>query len=359
MQPIRIYDANINLIAEIDNYESLQFQRKMYNAGNFTIKLNYGIKYASELQKNRIISLGNSTKKVGIIKGIKFSQSGNKKTLEISGYELKGIFRQRITIPAIGDSHIVFTTDHAETILKTLVSTNQSTAGMAFTNLDVIADAAQGATGTTKSRYQNLALELERIGRSKEVGNIVQIDYAAKKMQFDVIIPRDYTATTSLTPVIFSTKYDNIVSQDYYNNDFNLKNYTLIGGQGSGAARTIEVAGTLTSNFDLSVDFVDARDIDDSASLISRGNERLAQTITETNFDCVISELKPFVYEVDYDLGDKITIKNEEFSVSYDKIIEEITEFYSSSGKTITAVFGTPANSFKKYIDIKSDYGID
>lgn len=357
MQPIRIFDSSINLIAEIDNYKSLQFQRKLYSAGSFTLRLNANVRYAEELKKNRIITLGNNTKKVGIIKYVSYTQDSNE-VLEVVGFELKWIFNQRITIPTAGQSHISFTTDPVETMLKTLVTTNQNTAGMAFTNLDVIADSGRGATGTTKSRYQDLANELERIGRAKEMGHLIQLNFTSKKMEFDVIIPNDFTATSG-SPVIFSEKYDNINYQKYVDSDIDMYNYAIVAGQGVGAARTIETAGTLLSDLDLSVTFVDAKDINDSASLISRGEERLAETTTQINFDCTISENKPFVYEVDYELGDKVTIVADKFSVTYDKIIEEITEFYDSNGRTITAVFGTPANLMKKYIEIKTDYGIE
>ena len=54
---LRIYDKNVNLIAEIDNYEELTFERSFFKAGSFTVKLNGSTKYALELQKNRLIRI--------------------------------------------------------------------------------------------------------------------------------------------------------------------------------------------------------------------------------------------------------------------------------------------------------------
>ena len=105
--------------------------------------------------------------------------------------------------------------------------------------------------------------------------------------------------------------------------------------------------------------FVDARDINSSEDLIARGNEKLSQTMPTVNFDCVISDMRPFVYGTDWDLGDIVTIKSKKLNVSMQKLIEEVTEFYTENGFTLKAVFGSTVKGIKEYVDSNTDYAIE
>jgi hypothetical protein len=358
MTPIRIFNEDIEFLAEIDNYETLRFERKMYSAGAFSLRLNANIKYANELKKNRIITIGNSQTKAGIIKTIQYVQ-GETEILTVSGFELKGIFRQRITIPPAGFSHQRFNNKEVETIMKDIVKLNCiDTAGFEFENFEVATDLQRGDKRYTATRYKNLEEEIFRIGKSSEMGSYIYLDFTNKKMMFDVMPVTDKTSG-SANPVIFSTKYNNILKQDYYDSDTNNFNYALVGGQGVGDARTITHVGTPFTNFELSVTFVDARDIDDIDELTTRGEEKLSQTQSEISFDCLVSQNKPFQYETDYDLGTKVTIENERLNISFDKTIEAITEYYTETGFDVEMTFGTTRKSVKTYIDINTDYGID
>lgn len=108
---IRIFDTDVNFIAAIDNFSTLQFQRKLYSARVKTLALDKSILYANELQKDRIIVVDGSA---GIIEETKYEDN----KLTVSGYELKGIVKRRITKPVRGDSHIKFTTAPSENFLN-------------------------------------------------------------------------------------------------------------------------------------------------------------------------------------------------------------------------------------------------
>jgi hypothetical protein len=277
----------------------------------------------------------------------------------VSGFELKGILKQRISIPPAGFSHQRFNNKESETIMKDIIQLNcLDTAGYEFENFQIATDLQRGDKRYTATRYKNLAEEIQRIGQATETGSQIYLNFTTKKMIFDIIPVTDKTSGTA-NPVIFSTKYNNILKQDYFDSDANAYNYAFVGGQGEGDARTIVQVGTVATNLDLSVMFVDARDIDDTDELTTRGNEKLSQTENEISFDCVISENKPFLYETDYDIGTKVTIENERLGLSFSKVIEAITEYYTETGREIEATFGTPRKNVKKYIDINTDYGID
>lgn len=355
---IRVFSSTLDFIAEIDDYSSLTFQRKLYGAGIFALRIAADSKYADELlTKNRIITLGNDERRAGIIKSIQYIQSDDNEIYIIQGYELKGILKQRITIPTAGSSHVAFSNKTGEYILKGLVTQNQNTAGREFTLLEVATNLDRGTNATTKSRYKELHSEISRIGKTTMLGNEIYIDFATKKFIFDIIPITDKTSGTA-NPVIFSTKYDNIKRQQYFESDMNSYNFASVGGQGSGSARTIIEAGDTTTNFELSEMFIDARDIDTTNELEARGEEKLTATQPEIAFDCEVLDNKPFLYRTDWDIGTKVTIISERLGLSFDKAIEEVTEYYDD-GFRIGVVFGTPQKTLRDNIYIASDYGID
>jgi hypothetical protein len=361
MPEIRIIDLDFNLIAAIDNYESLIFERKLYSAGMFTIVLNYDILNATELKTNRIIMLDNDSHRVGIIKEVKYTQEGNLEKLTVKGFELKGILKQRITLPSPGDSHQRFTTMPYESLIKSLVQYQcRDIPDMAFANLEIATDKAQGSSLKFETRYKNVADELEKISRYVERGYTIYFDSSRKKWIFD-ILPTNKTGTIGERFPIFSAEYDNLERQEYTESVINTNNYAVVAGQGSGVDRTIvNVSSEIASDIFKNVTFVDARDLEDTIDLAPRGNLKLKEAAKIQSFDCDIYSNNVFVYGTDWDLGYTVNIVNKKMNVNEIKVVEEVTEYYQvGSERKIQAVFGNSSVGIKKYIDVKNDAGID
>lgn len=354
---IRILDLDLNLIAEIDNFESLEFQRSFYKSGNFTLTLNKNITYADELQLNRLIMVNNSTDKVGIIKQLRYTTIESQEMLEIKGWELKGIFKQRITIPEGGSSHQSFSNIEAETIIKDIVQRNcLDIAAEAFDNFVIIGDAARGAQFDYNVRYSNLEEALERIARQAELGTKLYLNFTTSKWDFDIVEGTDLTSSGGASnPVIFSTTYDNIKTQSYIISDLNSANYAYVGGQGEAELRAIVGVGAATTDVERYTIFVDARDLDSNPKLTARGESKLAGLASLESFECEILTESVYTYETSYNLGDYVTIQDAGLGVSLDRQLETITEFYNKYGFRITAGFGSDLKTVKEYIDSKLD----
>lgn len=339
---IKIFDTNLQLKGIIDTPRFLQFQRKLFGVGVFKIQLDRRINFASELQIDRIITVNNSA---GIIEEVRYTDD----VMTVSGYELKGIQKRRVTKPASGQSHVKYTSTAIETVLKGIAATD-------FDNLEIVTDGATGNTVSISSRYKNVADELEEVGRLGEMGYYIYLDTVAGKFKFDIIQVVDKTST-SLNPVIFSKHYDNIKTQDYLQSNFNSSNYAIVAGQGEGALRTIEEVGTATSYSKREV-FIDARDIDTTAELIARGESKLAELEAVESFNCQIIN-KTFLYRVDWDLGSKITIQDKILNIQQDKIIESVTEYYDSvNNGTIVVDFGNSKATILDIVKNKSNIGV-
>lgn len=64
MKPIRILSESIDILAEIDNYESMFFIRRWHTIGEIELRMNRYKKDADKLQRGNLILVGNDLNKV-------------------------------------------------------------------------------------------------------------------------------------------------------------------------------------------------------------------------------------------------------------------------------------------------------
>lgn len=389
MKPVRILTPDLDLLGEIDNYESLMFARSFHSIGDLELRVNRYKKYADTLQKGNIILVGGQLHKVYKILHREIELDQNGKITEnwlIKALELKVVTGQRITLPP---SHTAYDnkSGDAETVMKHYVNSNiidPVDANRKIVQLILSANQNRGASVSWQSRFKNLAEELVSISLNSGLGWNVYLDVQKKKWVFDVVEGRDVTAgQTILPPVIFSPTFDNIQSMSFVDSDLNYKNTAYVAGQGEGIERRVIELGQSTglSRHEL---FVDARDVaeetegetpqprpeaDIIADLTNRGEQNLKEMETELFLEAQImtpiqrseyersySYVSPyqvneevkrktkvysaFMYEQDFDLGDIVTIQNKDWGVTVNTRITEIKEIYEASGFSLEATFG-------------------
>lgn len=103
--PVRLFDTSLNLLAEIDDYESLYFERMWYEDGQFNITINKNKLYASLLAQDVIVMVGNRSDSIGIITQVQEVMGEDGKGSEeiiASGFQLKHIFARRNVEPLAG-----------------------------------------------------------------------------------------------------------------------------------------------------------------------------------------------------------------------------------------------------------------
>lgn len=359
--PIQIYDTNVNFIEEIDNYESLVFERKLYKAGKFTLVVSSDNSKIQYLIKNNFIVIGDDNEKVGIIREVRYKEEGNIKTTTIIGFELKRILRTRITTPTTSASHQSFSSTPAETIIKTVVKRNCfDIAADKYDNLIFDTDQARGGNFDFSTRYKNLSDEMDALGRSASLGYKIYLDPVAKKFNFEVIEGED--RTTGLNPVTFSLDFDNIKNLLYIDSLIDTATNATVAGQGDGAARTIVEVGSVAAQFERSVIFVDARDINSTDDLTARGNEKLAKQKPIQSFDCSIFD-QSFLYQIDYDLGDVVNVEYTNTLINIDIAeelkIEGITEYYDVKGFNFDIMFGNQPKVYSEKLEDKTERAVN
>lgn len=356
MQPIRIITPNFDLLAEIDNYESMFFTRSWHGIGQLELRINRYKKHVYHLIKGNIIMI--NPKKAFIIKHREIALDEKGKITEnwlIKGVALKAITSQRITFPPANTAYDN-KQGNAETVMKHYVERNLVNAADPNRNISqllISVNQNRGSSVSWQSRLKNLAEDISEISLHSGIGWDVILDIANKKWKFDVAVGRDLTVNQStLPPVIFSPQFDSLQSLRYTESELNYKNFAYVGGQGEGADRRIVQVGAAAglSRYEM---FIDARDIAEKdeneqpipesviiQTLTERGQQQLNEFLQEQYLEGQILTKSPFLYENDFDLGDLVTIQNKSWGVTMDSRITEIKEIYEVSGYNIEATFG-------------------
>lgn len=349
MKPLRILAPELDLLAEIDDYESLAFTRRWHGVGEFSFSINRFKQNTDTLQKGNLIMLGNQINKVGIIKHREIGMDVNGKQNEnwlIKGYTLEGVVNQRITLPPVGLAADEVNLP-AESVMKHYINQNIINPIDISRKIDQMVmanDQGKGQQIKWSSRYKNLAEELEAISLASGLGWFVTLDLQQKKWVFDVLEGRNLTTSQSeYPPVIFSTEFETLKSANYIDSDFAYKNFAYTGGQGEGVTREIQTITVLSyepTGLDRNEVFIDARDLDETESLTVRGQQKLTEYDTKESFEAEVFLNGSFQYERDFDLGDVVTVHHKGWGVMMETRIVEITETIEPSGIKLEATFG-------------------
>lgn len=161
-------------------------------------------------------------------------------------------------------------------------------------------------------------------------------------------VDRSY-AQSSNPFVIFSPKYENIINSNYFSSSQNLKNVTLVAGEGEGAARKTVIVGS-ESGLERRELFTDARDISSTITggtltaaqynqqLEGRGTKNLSSFILQTAFEGEVEATRLFKYGEDFFMGDIVQIANE-YGHEGSAYISEIIHSQDETGISVYPTF--------------------
>ena len=351
MKPIRIFDVDFNLLTEIDNYKSLIVKRNFRTYGQIIITINMNLKDTEYLQTENYILVGNDTNKFGIIKArnIQLTEDGMRsEILTITAYTTDYLFTQRLTYASDTDD----INSNAETVIKHYLEnnvTNPVDANRKFTEFTLKADQSRGIIVDWSSRFKNLSDELKKISYVSDMG--IECSFNGSGIDIDVIESVDKTISSG-NPILFSYEYDNIANQNLNENNQFYKNFAYVGGSGTGSSRVIQTVGTGVGIERIET-FVNQPSLSDPGELTTKGEQSLMQFNKTFNLDSQILNQGPFEYEVDWNLGNKVTTVNKKWNVQRDVIITSVTEIYENNRRTINVSFGDDPESITKLIKDK------
>lgn len=336
---LMIFDREINFKGIVENQFSFRRVRRYSKCGEFELHTSFN------LDTFEMLSIGNIIYTVGDLEGgyieyrnIKIDEQG-KEVLVVKGRFITGYLANRIVW---GTENL---NDTVENGIRSIINNNAINPTDSDRKIPLLElGELKSYTDTIKrqSSYKNLLEEIEKISISNELGIRTMLDINSKRLIFDI-----YKGIDRSNQVVFSKDFENILGQEYTGSVYNYKNTALIAGKGEGEARE-KVSIVDGVGLDRKEMFVDAKDLNNDGvvptvyteMLSDRGKTKLAEMAKVESFDSKVNLKSNYIYKVDYDLGDIVTIKNKKWNLTIDTRITEIQEVYEEDGFNIFITFG-------------------
>lgn len=209
-----------------------------------------------------------------------------------------------------------------------------------------VLDTLNGYTDTFDVQLlgENIADWLENVGQLYGIGWDVYIKN--NKYVFSLKKGTDRTFNqNSVTPVIFSPEYDNLLSSTYTYEKNDYRNAALIGGEGSGTNQRTATIGTATG-LDRYETYIDGGSVSSNGEIITEATYyKMLQDYGKEKLSNISNYVEKFEGEViangmytlneDYFLGDLVQIVNENGISAVSRIIEII---YSEDANGISLI---------------------
>lgn len=336
---IRVYNADLYRIGQIENQTSLIWTRKFFEAGNFEIHAPITPKNLSLFVAGNIVSI-KGAKEAGVIESIEKEESDIKNEITVKGRFLSSYCDRRIIRGTVN-----YENAKIEVVMRELLTRCVHIPLVELGELHGFDPRI-----SFQATYRNLQTVLTKIAKFGLIGYRFTPDFDEHKIIFDTMQGTDHSfAQSTNNRVVFSEDYNNLSNAIYKYNDQALKTLAIVGGQGEGAARVVvEVGGG--SGLDLREIFVDARDLspeDLTAAqyrevLRQRGIDELNANIRAESLECETAPSINFTYKKDYDLGDIVTVKKKSWGLYMNQRITEIQEVYEYGGGYVVPTLGDP-----------------
>ena len=333
---LKLFSLDLELLALVDDYESLYFEEKYNDIGTCTMTISVYSENFKFLQKNFLLYLDKFN--CWYIEEI----SINEDIATITALTLNFILGHRITIPRRGLSHISFKKTLTSDVIKSLVNEcliSSSDSSRNLPNLILETEPKVGHTVDYNSRYKNLLEEAIALSNYSAIGFRLGIDIKKKKFIFSVFEGQDLTQE-----VIFSEDYDNLSSLSVLDSNLSYKNHVYVAGQGElENRRVIEVSEMpQKSSWFRREEVKDSRDKETDDELYLEGDKVLAEHCEKTSIEAEL---------INYDtvsIGDLVLIISKKYNCKFiQRILQIDTEYTASSGKTVHIIVGTQKPTLK------------
>lgn len=346
-------DGTFDNIGEINQFDSLLWPDKFNGYSNFELWAPVNDENAERLKEGNILWIGGDNAVVVEIVKSSVNDDGSK-TFNVKGRTLEMLLTTRIIWGTYNAKD-----KHSSTVMYELVDqncVNPSDEKRKIPFLELAPDNQLGSLVTMQKTGGEVYDTLVEVSTADDLGFNVLFRPKVKKLIFEVVAGVDRTIDqTDVDPVEFSTDLEDILSSSYYKNSEDKKSVALVLGEGSGSERVSQVAGDdTTRGFGRRELFIDARDLQSESinsdgetvtlteeeyaqTLISRGDNKLAEYKTVESFEAKIRVFGNIQYEfgVDYNKGDKVTVRDKQLNVVVSARITEVEEDFDDEYELI------------------------
>ena len=331
-------------IGEVNQFDSLIWPDKFNGYASFELWAPITDENSEYFKKGNILWCGgDNAAMVEIVKST-IDDKGTK-TFNVKGRTLEMLFTTRIIWGTYNGVNKVASTAMYEIVNQNCVNPTNANRKIPF--LELAEDKQIGGLITMQKTGGEVYDALTTIASNADIGFNMLFRPREKKIIFEVVEGVDRTSEQNIVdPVEFSTDLEDILSSSYYTNDQDNKSVALVMGEGTGAERKSQVSGDNDSyGLGRRELYVDARDLQSETvnedgtttsltpaeyneTLVNRGDNKLAEhKVTET-FEAQIRVFGEVQYEfgVDYNKGDKVTVRDKQLGVVVSARITEVEE---------------------------------
>lgn len=342
------------LQAIIDDYEAVSFEHSKYEAGQFSVQINYNIPNATKFEENMFIQFGNEKTDFGIIKNIKDSIGPDGKGSQIriiTGYDARILFKQRI-IRNLNFADSWTWTGNGEKVMRELISAqcgDNAEEKRKLPIINIIPETCIGKEYTVSEAYSNLYDVLVTIATQTEIG--WQISFSNNEMILEF-----YPGIDRHTTVRFDTDYNSLANGEYEISTDSYANTVYVGGKGSGENKDVYEGEIEDSSGNVPKGLERFECWDDSSSLENEDEYSNEAQAKLNEYSQMVSlsgnglAKCPYEFRKQYDIGDIITVSFSGKSAIAQII--SITEHWSKGAYDISFEFGKPIQDLSRQLNL-------
>ena len=371
---LEVRNSNREIIGILDDFQSIIWETNYYSTGAFEVYLRAVPQYINVLQIGNYVTRPDD-ENIGIIENINVEYSEEfGKMIAASGRFAKSILDRRIIYNASGNTtgklsiSPVISSGLVETAVRKLVtdhiiSSPQTARNISFITLGELQGITKkivdesGKTTQLQTSFGNLLEYTDEMLHSYELGAKMVFDRETLQLKYTVYEGKDRSRnnTQNNLPIIMSQEYDNFFSSKYEKNTTQIKNTALIGGEGEGADRFCTMIGINAVGLNRREVWIDASaqsktyevngeqkqytDDEYLALLKSAGTQTIADYQTTEIYDGELN-INALTYKTDFNVGDIITVEDNELNIYINPRIIAVIENQNESGYSISISYG-------------------
>lgn len=351
---LRLYkfiDSAFVLQAIIDDFQEISFERNLYQAGTFTISINYNIPNALLFERGMFVQFGNDPYDFGEIITITDTIGADGKGSQIrtiTGYDSRYILKRRV-IKNMNSNGLWVMTAKGELCLRNLIkdqcgSSAESKRQLPIINTIPASAAAIGKEYSVSEQFTNLYEVCKTIATQSEIGWRLAFDGTSLTLEC-------YEGTDRSQTVQFSTSFDSLANGEFSDSSESFSNAIYVGGKGDNEERDIyEGENGTPSGLDRFESF-------DNQSQMTTESEYEAEALSMlTQYGQTIQMSGnglakcPYIYKEQYDVGDLITVAFSGKSAVVQ--ILSVTEHWTWGNYNIQFSFGKPQNNLSEQLQL-------
>ena len=352
---------NISLEAVCDSFSSLLWDIEYYKCGAFEVYIAASPRNIEIFQTGRIVGRDDDKEHFGLIESVELeTDAEDGDYLIIKGRFLMCLLERRIIYPTFNFTKLVSYSQ----IIMNVVQYNACTSGIRKIP-GLVVGCSSGTFWDTETKlqvsYDNLMEWVyticEKIGGTANI-RLSKTNNEHYEMIFELSQGTDRSILQEINPhIIFSDRYNNLLSFAYFTDTSVKKNYAYVLGKGEGEKRkrTTYFEGAEPSSLERYEVYVDAKDISNeeqengetkplseeeySELLKEKGKQNLVSTKTKSESQIAVQSTQ-FQYGVDYFVGDFVTVEYHRFGIRQNKIqLVGMIESFDHNSRNLTPTF--------------------